>query len=147
MLEEVVHVPGYRLLVHPPFQRPEFPVFTLNERVILHFATPLGACAAGDGGGLGRRQHHAAARPVRFATSDASVAASATTRRFRRTRGNWVATFELGSTAILITEPSVPLRPNMTHDDKVKYGQPIFSREVKCQPCQRDTRAARHDER
>src|SRR5262245_8915755 len=38
-LEEVVHVPGYRLLVHPPFQRAEYPVYTLNERVILRFAT------------------------------------------------------------------------------------------------------------
>src|SRR5262245_23257188 len=44
-LEEVLHVPGFRLLVHPPFQRKEFPVFTLNERVILRLATPLGPCA------------------------------------------------------------------------------------------------------
>ena len=44
-LEEVVHVPGYRLLVHPPYQRAEYPVFALNERVVIRLSTPLGACA------------------------------------------------------------------------------------------------------
>ncbi len=43
-LEEVVHVPGARLLVHPPFQRPEYPVYTLNERMILRLSTELGSC-------------------------------------------------------------------------------------------------------
>ena len=33
-LEHIVHVPGARLLVHPPYQRAEYPVYTLNERVI-----------------------------------------------------------------------------------------------------------------
>src|SRR5262249_26104048 len=32
-LEEALHVPGYRLLVHPPYQRPEYPVYALNERM------------------------------------------------------------------------------------------------------------------
>src|SRR5262249_22316954 len=43
-LEEVLHVPGYRLLVHPPFQRAEYPVYTLNERMIFRFSTSLGPC-------------------------------------------------------------------------------------------------------
>ena len=43
-LEQAVHVPGYRLLVHPPYQRAEYPVYTLNERVILRLATALGPC-------------------------------------------------------------------------------------------------------
>jgi phosphatidylserine decarboxylase len=34
-VEEVIHVPGLRLLVHPPYQKKEYPVFSLNERVIL----------------------------------------------------------------------------------------------------------------
>ncbi len=43
-LEEAIHVPGYRLLVHPPFQRAEFPVYTLNERMLFRLSTPLGPC-------------------------------------------------------------------------------------------------------
>jgi phosphatidylserine decarboxylase len=34
-IEEVIHVPGRRLLVHPPYQKKEYPVFSLNKRVIL----------------------------------------------------------------------------------------------------------------
>lgn len=44
-LEEVVHVPGARLLVHPPFQRPEYPVYTLNERMIFRLSADSGPCA------------------------------------------------------------------------------------------------------
>ena len=40
-LQSITHVPGYRLLVHPPYQRREFPVFTLNERIVLEISTPL----------------------------------------------------------------------------------------------------------
>src|SRR5262245_53177454 len=43
-LEEAIHVPGYRLLVHPPYQRADYPVYTLNERMILRMKTPLGPC-------------------------------------------------------------------------------------------------------
>ena len=40
-LVEITHIPGRRLLVHPPFQRKEYPVFTLNERVVMQ----LRSCA------------------------------------------------------------------------------------------------------
>ena len=43
-LEGALHVPGSRLLVHPPYQRAEYPVYTLNERMILHFTTGFGPC-------------------------------------------------------------------------------------------------------
>ena len=43
--KSVVHVPGSRLLVHPPFQRPEYPVYTLNERVIFRLSAEDGSCA------------------------------------------------------------------------------------------------------
>ena len=44
-LDAITHVPGYRLLVHPPYQKAEFPVFTLNERLVMELTTPLGkAC-------------------------------------------------------------------------------------------------------
>jgi phosphatidylserine decarboxylase len=42
-------------------------------------------------------------------------------------KGEWVATFELGSTAILITEPGRGVTTHVARDDKVKYGQPLFS--------------------
>ncbi len=125
MLEQVVHVPGSRLLVHPPFQRKEFPVFALNERVIFRFATEMGSYAlvmvAGWGVGNitlpvdrgfrpGRREltqkHYTPPMPVR--------------------RGDWIGTFELGSTVIVITEPGAGMVSQVRTDDKVRYGQPLF---------------------
>jgi phosphatidylserine decarboxylase len=125
-VEEVVHLPGSRLLVHPPYQRQDFPVFSLNERVILRLQTPLGTCVlvlvAGWGVGHITLPLDRKFRP-----------------RFRRQnrkeyhpplavkKGDWIATFELGSTAILITEPAEEVRTHVGRDDKVKYGQPLFS--------------------
>lgn len=130
-LEEVVHLPGFRLLVHPPFQRKEFPVFTLNERVILRFSTPLGACAlvlvAGWGVGNITLPLDRAFRPRKRALSRKKYDPPIPVKR-----GDWTATFEIGSTAILLMEPAAGLQANVKHDDKVKYGQPIFTREVEC---------------
>jgi phosphatidylserine decarboxylase len=42
-------------------------------------------------------------------------------------RGQWLATFELGSTAILLTEPAGLVTAHVARDDKVRYGQPVFS--------------------
>lgn len=125
-LREIVHVPGRRLLVHPPYQRREFPVFTLNQRVVLRLQTRLGEClvvmVAGWGVGnitypfqtelrLSRRrvtrQQFGTPRPVE--------------------RGEWFATFELGSTVILVTEENAGIRPEITPDAEVAYGQPAFS--------------------
>jgi phosphatidylserine decarboxylase len=41
-------------------------------------------------------------------------------------KGEWLATFELGSTVILITEPAAGATTLVTRDEKVKYGQPLF---------------------
>jgi phosphatidylserine decarboxylase len=125
-LEEAIHVPGYRLLVHPPYQRPEYPVYTLNERMIFRFTTALGPCLVVmiAGWGVGnitvplapdfRPRAHAAARktwsppvPVR--------------------RGDWVATFELGSTIVLITPPAAGATPLLSPNQKVKYGEPVLT--------------------
>jgi len=125
-IEEIVHVPGYRLLVHPPYQRKEFPVFTLNERVILRLKTPLGECVLVlvAGWGVGnitlpldrdfrprlRRMNHKTYRPPLDVK-----------------RGEWLATFELGSTAILITEPAGEVVTHVGAEEPIKYGQPVFS--------------------
>jgi phosphatidylserine decarboxylase len=42
-------------------------------------------------------------------------------------RGEWLATFELGSTAILLTEAAGFMTANVSRDAKVKYGQPVFT--------------------
>jgi phosphatidylserine decarboxylase len=122
-----VHLPGFRLLVHPPFQRKEYPVFSLNERVILHFATPLGACALVLVAGWGVGNITLPLDP-RFRPKRRKLAHKVYGPPLAVKRGEWAATFELGSTAILITEPTAGLTPKVTHDEKVKYGQPIFTR-------------------
>ncbi|HEY7329829.1 MAG TPA: archaetidylserine decarboxylase [Gemmataceae bacterium] len=125
-IEEIIHVPGYRLLVHPPYQTREYPVFSLNERVILCLSTSLGKCVlvlvAGWGVGNITFPQGRLFRP-----------------RFRRTthikcdpplpvkKGDWIATFELGSTAILIGQPADQLIAHVRADEKVRYGQPVFS--------------------
>src|SRR5262249_20244157 len=42
-------------------------------------------------------------------------------------RGDWVATFELGSTAVLIAPPAVVRTTLVSSHEKVKYGQPLFA--------------------
>jgi phosphatidylserine decarboxylase len=126
VVEEALHIPGYRLLVHPPFQRPDYPVFALNERVILRLATPVGSCilvlVAGWGVGNITLRFDPAFRPRPTALTRTTYAVPP-----RVAKGDWLATFELGSTAILITEPTGPIYPHVHADQKVKYGQPLFS--------------------
>jgi phosphatidylserine decarboxylase len=125
-VEEVVHVPGYRLLVHPPYQRAEYPVFTLNERVVLRLSTPLGACVlvlvAGWGVGNITLRFDPTFRPRPRGVARRVYASPVSVRP-----GEWVATFGLGSTVILITEPADRATTHVTRDEKVKYGQPVFS--------------------
>jgi phosphatidylserine decarboxylase len=42
-------------------------------------------------------------------------------------KGQWLATFELGSTVILLTEPADQVTAWVSREDKVKYGQSLFS--------------------
>jgi phosphatidylserine decarboxylase len=125
-IEEVIHVPGRRLLVHPPYQKKEYPVFSLNERLILSLSTPLGRCilvlVAGWGVGhitlpIDRRFRHRR-RKITRRVYDSPIALQ---------KAQWLATFELGSTVILITEPADQVTVHVSRDDKVKYGQPLFS--------------------
>ena len=124
-LERVVHVPGSRLLVHPPLQRPEYPVYTLNERMILRLASDAGPCAvvmvAGWGVGnitlpLAPRFRARSKRVESFGWESPPVVE----------RGDWIATFELGSTVVLLTSPSPGATPLITPNEKVCYGQPLF---------------------
>jgi phosphatidylserine decarboxylase len=124
-LERVVHVPGSRLLVHPPLQRPEYPVYTLNERMILRLSTDAGPCAVVmvAGWGVGNITlplapgFRAGSRRVQSLGWDSPPVVG---------RGDWIATFELGSTVILLTSPSPGATPMITPNEKVCYGQPLF---------------------
>jgi len=122
----VLHVPGYRLLVHPPYQRKDFPVFALNERVIIRLETPLGNCimvmVAGWGvGNITLRFDE------KFKGRRKSLRQKSYTPPIPVTRGQWLATFELGSTVILITPPRDHLTTHVQRDDRVQYGCPVFS--------------------
>ncbi len=125
VLLEAIHVPGYRLLVHPPYQRAEYPVYTLNERMILRLSTGLGPCLvvmiAGWGVGNIRLPHDPHFRPR------ARVAATRTWSPPADVRaGDWLGTFELGSTVVLFTPPAVGVTPLVAENTEIKYGQPVF---------------------
>lgn len=125
-IHEIVHVPGRRLLVHPPYQRAEFPVFALNERVILRLSTEIGECVLVmvAGWGVGNITHP-------FETQLRPSSRAITRQQFETPRpierGEWIATFELGSTVILLTEQMPGIEPLIERDQQVLYGQPAFS--------------------
>jgi phosphatidylserine decarboxylase len=125
-LEQVVHVPGYRLPVHPPCQRVEYPVYALNERMILRLSTPLGPCLVVmiAGWGVGNITIPVAPqfKPLRKALASETFAHPIDVKR-----GDWIATFELGSTVVLITPPGVNAASLVSTTQKVKYGQPLVS--------------------
>ena len=125
-LEEVVHVPGYRLLVHPPFQRPEYPVYALNERMILRFSTNLGPCLVVMVAGWGVGNITLPLAPE-FRPRSRRAARRAFTPPAAVRRGDWVATFELGSTVVLLTPPAAGAAPVVAANQEVKYGQPVLT--------------------
>ena len=147
-LHEVIHVPGRRLLVHPPYQRKEFPVFSLNERMILRLRTEAGWCVlvmvAGWGVGnitfpfashcsteavnslprpLRRDKEIRPNKRVRMSRRRVTHAHLKTPRQFEQ--GDWLATFELGSTVIMLTEPRAASKSYLAREQKVRYGEPV----------------------
>jgi phosphatidylserine decarboxylase len=133
-ISEIRHVPGRRLLVHPPYQRREFPVFKLNERVIIRMTTNFGECALVlvAGWGVG---HITYPFGPRIKVSRRRITRHVVSPPRRVERGEWIATFELGSTVILITEPHTAIASAVAQNEKVVYGQPAFT----CQPVERGT--------
>jgi phosphatidylserine decarboxylase len=124
-LEEVIHVPGYRLLVHPPFQRAEYPVYTLNERVIFRYTTTLGPCLLVMVAGWGVGNITLPSRPG-YRMRSRSIDTWTCSPAIPVARGSWVATFELGSTVVLITPPASGVVPLVSRNQVVKYGQPVL---------------------
>lgn len=124
-LTAMTHIPGYRLLVHPPHQKKEFPVFTLNERLVMELKTSLGRCLLIMVAGWG----------VGHITHPFSTGLVPHGRRFSRVEfddgrsvrsGEWLATFELGSTVVVITEKDNALQPAVEAGDALMYGQSLF---------------------
>ncbi len=125
-LEEVIHVPGARLLVHPPFQRPEFPVYTLNERMIFMFSTGINPCILVMVAGSGVGNITLPMLP-KFKPQGRLIASQTLSPPISIKRGEWLATFELGSTVILLVPPHEKRKSIVSPNEKVKYGQAIFS--------------------
>jgi phosphatidylserine decarboxylase len=122
-VEEIVHVPGARLLVHPPFQRPEFPVYELNERMIIRLSTAAGPCVLVmvAGWGVGNITF-----PVRPGGGGRLGVGKARDAPVAVCRGDWIATFELGSTVVMITSDALAATPLIVPNQKVRYGEAIF---------------------
>jgi phosphatidylserine decarboxylase len=124
-LEEAVHVPGARLLVHPPFQRAEFPVYTLNERVVFRLSAAVGSCVVVMVAGWGVGHITLPLEPG-FPAASRRLESRTWTPPHPVERGGWLATFELGSTVVLIASSSPEATPLVSPNDKVRYGQPVF---------------------
>lgn len=125
-LEEAVHVPGYRLLVHPPYQRADYPVYTLNERMILRLGTAMGPCLLVMVAGWGVGNITVPLAPD-FRPRARQAAAHRWSPPLRVRRGEWVGTFELGSTVVLLTPPAANVVPLVAPNEEVKYGQPVLT--------------------
>jgi len=125
-LVELIHVPGRRLLVHPPFQKREFPVFSLNERVILRMKGASGefVLVMVAGWGVGNITYPF---PVDLKVSKRRITRWTLPQPKQLTRGEWVGTFELGSTVIMLLPPQDGLAANVQFDERVNYGQRAFS--------------------
>ncbi|MFO0908906.1 MAG: archaetidylserine decarboxylase [Isosphaeraceae bacterium] len=124
-LEKAVHVPGARLLVHPPFQRPEFPVYTLNERVVLRLTGEIGPCVVVmvAGWGVG---HITLPLAGRYRPRSREVDTHVWSPPQPVARGDWIGTFELGSTVVVIAPPSREMASLVSPNQKVRYGQALF---------------------
>jgi phosphatidylserine decarboxylase len=125
-LVRAVHVPGHRLLVHPPFQRAQYPVYALNERMILELSTPLGPSLVVMVAGWGVGNITVPVAPA-FKPRGSAIEAHAFSPAEPMRRGQWLATFELGSTVVLLTPPADGVQALVEANVKVKYGQPLFT--------------------
>lgn len=125
-IAEICHVPGSRLLVHPPFQKPEFPVYTLNERMIFEFDSDRDRCilVMVAGWGVG---NITLPQLSEFKFQGNSTSSQTLNPPMSVKRGEWFATFELGSTVILLVPPHDRRKFVVSPNEKVQYGQAIFS--------------------
>ncbi|MBL8819841.1 MAG: phosphatidylserine decarboxylase [Planctomyces sp.] len=124
-LTRLIHIPGHRLLVHPTHQREKYPVFSLNERQVMEFRTELGRCLVVmvAGWGVGNISHPFSVQR-RFSGRRVTVNDLNEPRKIQR--GEWMATFELGSTVILVVENKPGLESLVSSEQVVQFHQPVF---------------------
>jgi len=124
-LTRLVHVPGRRLLVHPPYQRAEFPVFVLNERLVMELQTEHGRVLAVlvAGWGVGCLTHPF---PTPLKLSSRRVTACDLAESVKLERGEWMATFELGSTVILMAEQGTCRPLPLSAGTAIQCRAPLF---------------------
>jgi phosphatidylserine decarboxylase len=124
-LTRVVHVPGSRLLVHPPYQTAQYPVFSLNERLVMELQTEHGRVlvilVAGWGVGC---LTHPFPLPIPIRRNSTSVCNLTPAKTLQR--GEWMATFELGSTVIILAERDRTQRTLCPRDTCTRIRQPLF---------------------
>ena len=100
-------------------------MFTLNERLVMELSTSLGRCLLimVAGWGVGHITHP-------FPTGLIPHGRKITRVDFETPRpvqaGDWLATFELGSTVVLITEGGCPLAESVHRADTLRYGESLF---------------------
>jgi phosphatidylserine decarboxylase len=136
-VESVTHVPGSRLLVHPSHERTAYPVFCLNERVVVRMQTAQGLCALVlvAGWGVG---HITFPLDAGFRYRRRRITRKLYTPPLPALRGTWLATFELGSTAIVLAKPAGLWTACVQRNERVRYGQPLFACHSGCSkegPC------------
>ncbi len=124
-LKAITHVPGYRFLVHPPFQRPEYPVFSLNERLVFELDTDWGSMllVMVAGWGVGCMTHPF---PLAYKRQSTRINSEVFQNPRPLHRGEWLATFELGSTVILISTPRRDVQPLIQPHQPLRYGEILF---------------------
>src|SRR5262249_2518468 len=107
-------------------QRKEFPVLTMNERVIVRLGTAQGSCmlVLVAGWGVG---NITLPRLPEFRPRPRRLVRLRLQRPMPVKRGDWIATFALGSTAILLLEASEHRVACVERENRVRYGQPLFS--------------------
>ena len=124
-LVAVTHVPGRRLLVHPEHQTRRFPVFTLNERLVMELDTAFGRCLVVmvAGWGVGRINHPF---PVRYRRSKRKAVRTELADPVPLDPGQWLATFQVGSTVILVSEADAAGTFLADPGDTLHYGVPLI---------------------
>jgi phosphatidylserine decarboxylase len=125
-LHAATHIPGARLLVHPSHQSQEYPVFSLNERLVMEFSSERGPfwIIMVAGWGVGHITHPFAMKLKAQANSSRRTLVSPRTL----SRGEWLATFELGSTVILLAAQHVADELLVAPGAWLPFGSRIFQR-------------------
>jgi phosphatidylserine decarboxylase len=101
-------------------------VYTLNERMVFRFSTGLGPCALVMVAGWGVGNITSPLAPD-FRPRSRQAGSRSWSPPVAIKRGDWVATFELGSTVVLVTPPAAGATPLVSPNQKVQYGQPVIT--------------------